>query len=113
MNTDELRKLAEAATPGPWMVDYQSSYPTGEMVVTENSGEIAFAQKRTAAYIAAVSPEVVLALLDRIEKLEKGFADLANMTTYRITGEDLIPAQLRELDLADCATGGNNPLGEK
>lgn len=75
---DDLRKLAEAAAPGPWMVDYQSSYPAGEMVMTENGTEIAFAQKHgTAAYIAAAAPDVVLGLLAERDEAREAVRRLA------------------------------------
>ena len=89
MDYDEkaLRKLAEAATPGPWHWDYpqdrekwsnelgrlmagdqeilnfghaEQYYPTeGEEPTPQDS-----------AYIAAIDPTTLLALLDRIDDLE-------------------------------------------
>ena len=82
----ELRKLAEAATPGPWKVVFPEN---GDMnvewhvngravnVVASWPGEVwgesgrEGADMRDAVYIAAVSPDVVLRLLDEIEGLKE------------------------------------------
>lgn len=88
----DLRKLAEAATPGPWRVEPQHGY-TEDYIVTNHPswqgpgllryvGECGLAhgqEKRPqkfqddAAYIAALSPERVLALLDVIEAAKAMF----------------------------------------
>ena len=70
----ELRRLAEAATPGPWWHewvdgdDWWAVYgqPTGDMVCPE---VCTMGSPDEAAYIAAVNPAVVLGLLDEIERL--------------------------------------------
>ena len=72
----ELRRLAEAATPGPWWHewvdgdDWWAVYgqPTGDMVCPEvctmwGSDE--------SAYIAAANPAVVLGLLDATDALRR------------------------------------------
>ena len=71
---DQLRALAQAATPGPWRVEAQGHASQG--VARVNNLEVAppdsveLAHCATdAAYIAAVSPDVVLALLDEVERL--------------------------------------------
>jgi hypothetical protein len=81
-DTAELRKLAKAATPGPWIASGVTSKIGGDrfmFVNVEPLGEIArlplpdrpakgYAPTICdAAYIAAVSPDVLLALLDRLE----------------------------------------------
>lgn len=76
----ELRRLAENATPGPWVHewvdgdDWWAVYgqPTGDMVCPEvctmwGSDE--------AAYIAAASPDVVLGLLDRLAHMREARDD--------------------------------------
>ena len=81
----ELRRLAEAATPGPWWHewvggdDWWAVYgqPTGGMVrpevcTTWGSDE--------SAYIAAANPAVVLGLLDATDALR---AELAHMCEAR------------------------------
>jgi hypothetical protein len=66
MTNDELRKLAMAANIGEWY-DTNSVYQAIRErlhVMTEDAA-------RDASYIAAANPTTVLALLDRVEKLEK------------------------------------------
>ncbi len=73
-----LREKAEAATPGPWKADgwqhesYDGNYfvrgdgvATEEVAHCEGSGRY----EENAAYIAAASPDVVLALLDQLAAL--------------------------------------------
>ena len=87
----ELRRLAEAATPGPW--DYYRPHPNyrayavdqvmpggylGEAVATT---EDVYAEKN-AAFIAAANPAVVLGLLAEADALR---AELAHMTEARDT----------------------------
>lgn len=71
-----LRELAEKATPGPWLIDDTKRAFEEWRVEHEHDGLIAFCDGRrnlhasvNAAYIAAVSPVVVLALLKQIEIL--------------------------------------------
>lgn len=71
---DQLRALARAATPGPWHVEAQGH--ASQEVARVNNLEVAppdsveLAHCATdAAYIAAVSPDVVLALLSEVELL--------------------------------------------
>lgn len=54
LNLDELERLAKDATPGPW----------------SKRKLAAWVEWRDAAYIAAVSPDVVLALIERLRKRE-------------------------------------------
>lgn len=82
MTAPDLRALAEAATPGPWQANVLGS--EGYAVVGDTGrrfagdrvrlGHIARCghesweiDKANAAYIAAASPDVILALLDEIE----------------------------------------------
>lgn len=69
----ELRKLAENATPGPWAADevFQLTAPTQIDGFSNPEGRAA-AQRQTEhdwAFIAAMDPPTVIALLDRIEVL--------------------------------------------
>ncbi len=57
-SNDELRKLAEAATPRPWRF---SPWWTVEDMT----------------YIAAANPQAVLALLDRLDAMEAALIDIA------------------------------------
>lgn len=81
MNTDELRALAEAATPGPWEESrrtfHDGSYsidgvgPIWAVWCNDGTADIDFARGRADLdYVKAVSPDVVLGLLDRIRELE-------------------------------------------
>lgn len=62
----ELKKKAQAATPGPWV-------KAGSDVKTSDGGSICLytTWQHDARYIAAFSPDIVLALLDHIGMLEK------------------------------------------
>jgi hypothetical protein len=71
---NQLRDLAQAATPGPWRVC--ARWGASQEVARVNNLEVAppdsaeLAHCATdAAYIAAVSPDVVLALLSEVELL--------------------------------------------
>lgn len=89
MNIEELKRLAEAATPGPW--EYQQ---LGQSIYAESVGgcrlekskfmladirgwghlqyipDGAAKQDANGAYIAATSPDVVLSLISQIERLK-------------------------------------------
>ena len=100
MNHDKLRQLAQAATPGPWTLEYDSD--TGEY--GENYGEwpnalngpksqtewldpkaqekyghqvneISDMCEADAEFIAAANPTVVLALLDELRGAKAKLAD--------------------------------------
>ena len=71
---NQLRALAQAATPGSWRVEAQGHAP--HEVARVNNLEVAppdsveLAHCATdAAYIAAVSPDVVLGLIAEVERL--------------------------------------------
>ena len=71
---NQLRDLAQDATPGPWRVEARGH--ASQEVARVNNLEVAppdsveLAHCATdAAYIAAVSPDVVLALLSDVERL--------------------------------------------
>jgi hypothetical protein len=92
----ELRTLALAATPGPWKsfvetLDHGGWKPETQQVTIGAEGvliatyDTSYAEypddernASNAAFIAAVSPDVVLGLLDRIEALEKGLRECAD-----------------------------------
>lgn len=76
----ELRALAEAATPGPWEIDSHTHYDVAppavdwQIVDLERwrgyTNNVGFGEdEATARYVAGVSPDVVTALLDEIERL--------------------------------------------
>jgi hypothetical protein len=90
----ELRTLALAATPGPWKsfvetLDHGGWKPETQQVTIGAEGvliatyDTSYAEypddernASNAAFIAAVSPDVVLGLLDRIEALEDSFREI-------------------------------------
>jgi hypothetical protein len=77
--SDDLRKLAEAATPGPWV---NSRKGIGPRCVSggQDDGMIlvrVYADfPNDAAFIAAASPDVVLGLLGRVKEQDKTIKDL-------------------------------------
>ena len=78
MTTDaELKAAALAATPGPWATDESWTVWTSNgtpiaAIPSDRDGwpDDLSTWKRNAAYIAAASPDVVLALLARVEAAE-------------------------------------------
>jgi hypothetical protein len=81
MDIQKLRRLAEAATPGPWVVSRSTITRPGQAAVKEVgafdwicSMQISNQPNwdRDAEFVAAANPAVVLALIDRIAALESG-----------------------------------------
>ena len=82
-DTKELRRLAEAATPGEWYRHYTKIYIQHPMFnaprLKEPRGVVATAKEfhqstqgeQNAAYIAAANPATILALLDRLDAAER------------------------------------------
>ena len=68
---DNLRKLAEAATPGPWHC-HKGAVGASDHDYSGQQVEIHIADSgtRDAAYIAAANPQAILDLLDEIETLK-------------------------------------------
>ena len=78
----ELRRIAEAATPGPWgaviakygseVGEYTGAHIPGvaEVFITEHDGDRPPLEESDAEHIAAFDPPTALALIDRIEALE-------------------------------------------
>lgn len=78
----DLRSLAKQATPGPWMTGYAEPHRVldvaGGFIVAEacstpslDGRSLRQRQEDQSAYIAAVSPDRLLALLDEVERLEQ------------------------------------------
>ena len=76
---DELRQRAEAATPGPWLVERDYPSPDvhdakGNVIATTMHSDLSRQEDgANAAFIAAASPETVKRLLDRVAKAEAGW----------------------------------------
>ena len=69
MSLDALEALARAATPGPWEAhghEVMRPHPDGAYTIAE-----AMDSRADAAYLAALSPEVVLALVARLRIAER------------------------------------------
>lgn len=78
MSHDDLRALAAAATPGPWhleshldMLDPPATWHIADLERWRGyTNNVGFGEdEATARYVAAVSPDVVLGLLDEIGRL--------------------------------------------
>lgn len=90
----ELRRLAEAATPGEWSYEPDDEWSSMGWLMSDQlilalilariEGDSA-QQADNAAYIAAANPNTILALLDEraalLARAEKAEAALADMTT--------------------------------
>ena len=74
-NLNELRKIAEAATPGPWEIDGPAHPGPDDTLPLHNNdgGAIAYVQPLwdDAEFIARFDPPTVLALLSRLEQAEQ------------------------------------------
>lgn len=89
---DELRRVASAATPGPWLQPIEdeprlvSDSGGGDSLlgIIEKTGEAIVMERADADYIAAANPQTVLALLDSIEELEGLAQYAAAMIQYRL-----------------------------
>lgn len=71
MNLDELKQKALGSVEGPWT--WHHTYRGMHSAMLEAKSGYMFGQiddPQTGEYIAAASPDVVLKLIDRIEKLE-------------------------------------------
>lgn len=70
---EELRKIAEKATPGPWYrgpcLDGVEGDGTGSVAVCMQRYPTRYQEEYDAEYIAAANPKTVLRLLDRIDYL--------------------------------------------
>ena len=69
---DELERLAKAATPGPWEI--RETHHAGTCVCSAPPGVkwhdvLSYGSDEDAAYVAAISPDVVLGLLAEHKKL--------------------------------------------
>lgn len=67
--TPDLRALAEKATPGPWTPEDRMVLTPSRTVVADVLDVHGVLREGTARYIAAASPDVMLALLDERDRL--------------------------------------------
>ena len=90
-----LRRLAEAATPGPWYLhtsdDTLVSSESGEIVQAQGEYMIEYASMEAdAAYIAAANPQAILALLDRLERQSALCAAMAKWLHWSDLPDDAV-----------------------
>ena len=106
IDTKELRRLAQAATPGPWVshgryigTPRHMSY-IGE--VRDQCGNWSDTEKSRAdaAFISAANPAAISELLDRLEAAEKSDAESLAMYRKARDERDALRAALRHE--ADC-----------
>ena len=73
----ELKRLAETATPGPWVAQHPNAGQRGSEVASGNGLNQVCADlgPSNALYIAAANPTVVLALVAEVEALRKDRTD--------------------------------------
>ena len=81
IDIEKLKRLAEAATPGPWVVDGDTdAFTGGPHVMTEDGAGLlgmwdgqyeidSDAQEANAAYIAAANPAAILELIRQRDEL--------------------------------------------
>lgn len=76
IDTDKLRELADAATPGWWFVQMEKDSDevvaiVSQYAVVQESGKKLSNPRADADFIAAANPVAVRRLLDRIADLER------------------------------------------
>ncbi|WP_324628478.1 ead/Ea22-like family protein [Pseudomonas aeruginosa] len=115
----ELRRLAEVATPGPWVTDAQQNgaifnieSESGDMCIAmsqENPAptrlEINEQRRANAEWIAAANPKAIIALLDEIDglKAEKdalrgALQAVVDDPTWRSNDNTLWPKIIKAMD---------------
>ena len=90
IDTKHLRTLAEAATPGPWMrlfgertvYDRMEDGCRGIAIVRSDYSPPTQKEAANIDYIAACSPDVVLALLDALERKDNLLREQLTICKY-------------------------------
>jgi hypothetical protein len=82
MNLTELKKLAEAATPGPWDTNPADAF-SNELEVTANNHYISIcdAAPYDALFIAAANPETIKQLVELVRLQHKALEFAADFIT--------------------------------
>ena len=83
-NLDQLRQVAERATPGPWeCVEGDEAFglgaPVGCLTWDDHSGEVF--KKEDAEHVATFDPPTVLALIERVESAEAAVQRVRELAT--------------------------------
>ena len=90
MNIEELKLLAEAATPGPWAHGVTWIEHLGGIVTLGNTAR----SKQDVAYVAAANPAAILELIQQRDELLAALRGLYNVICYH----DLTPDLLRKVN---------------
>ena len=90
MTHDELRRLAEAATPGPWSSSGSQVWGYDGNLVAAVRDHSELVDRPDAEFIAAVDPQTILGLLDEIERLRLS-------QDYTPEGVDMVMQQLHDV----------------
>lgn len=72
IDKEDLRRLAQAATPGPWKVVKDHRWPGvhgGDVILGGSFCDYSVPDDEDEAFIAAANPATVIELLDEIERL--------------------------------------------
>ena len=104
ININELRRLTQAATPGPWhfwrgwvAADIDSD---GGIIITErpklSGGKYQARVDGNFRFIAATNPAVISELLDRLEAAEKERDELLNALETLSKMAEAFPSELHE-----------------
>jgi len=84
MNTNELERLAREATPGPWVIERGSiAWMIRERPGGPQVGNVICVEDAT--YIAATSPDVILALLEERRVLREALAGAGSVLMLTVT----------------------------
>ena len=107
-NIEELQRLAEAATPGPWEVGNHASQVTSSctccgLIATcalfgfeSGDRETDAAQHYNSDYIAAANPAAVLELLAYVKRLERENESLTTSNNKLVADAEILIAMLRD-----------------
>ena len=105
---EKLRRLAKAATPGPWVADglegTLDSLSTGRRVA-----EVTMWPEVDAEFIAAANPATVLGLLDRLAHMTEA-RDNARAEVERLAGQVEVACSIID-DARHAAAGERTKLG--
>ena len=109
IDTKNLRQLAEAATPGPWMrlfgertvYDRMEDGCRGIAIVRSDCSPPTQKEAANIDYIAACSPDVLLELLDALARkdllLKQALGAICDLKEYRKDIDEAIEAITKEL----------------
>lgn len=108
MTLQQLKEMAEKATPGPWRHGIHSYHD----FVAQNSTDLMICDDGTpdnSRYIAAANPQTVLQLIERCEKLSDGIkAALGEFDIQGLSADDRV--RIRKVEEALSLYGCEVPL---